>query len=132
MRIRLALIAFLLLFAGFGSAAQNKGDDVFVPISKYISKGDAESLSAWFDESLEISILAKEVNSSRGQARRTVAGFFETYTPRAFNVTHIAGRPNLKYALGNLNAGGESFLVTIFVCTKDGETRIQQLKIERQ
>jgi len=132
MRFRLTIMAFLLFVTGAGLAAQNKGDDVFVPISKYISKGDAESLSAWFDDNLEISILAKEVNSSRGQARRTVADFFDMYTPRAFSVSHIAGRPNLKYALGNLNAGGESFFVTIFVCTKDGQTRIQQLKIERQ
>lgn len=132
MKIRLALISALLLLVGTGLAAQNKGDEVFVPISKYISKGDAESLSAWFDENLEISILSKEVNSSRGQARKTVAGFFDTYTPRAFSVTHVAGRPNLKYAIGTLNAGGESFFVTIFVCTKDGDSRIQQLKIERQ
>lgn len=132
MRIRLTLILVLLL-AGLPLAAQDKGGgDVFVPISKYISKGDAESLSAWFDDNLDISILAKEVNSSRGQARRAVSSFFETYTPRAFSVTHTAGRPNLRYALGTLNAGGETFQVTIFVCTKDGKSRIQQLKIERR
>ena len=38
----------------------------------------------------------------------------------------------MKSALGILNAGGEMFLVTIFVKMKDdAEYRIQQLKIER-
>ena len=37
----------------------------------------------------------------------------------------------MKYALGNLNAGGETFLVTILVSSKGDSYRIQQLKIER-
>ena len=37
----------------------------------------------------------------------------------------------MKYALGTLNAGGELFVVTIFVNYKDQEYRIQHLKIER-
>ena len=37
----------------------------------------------------------------------------------------------MKYALGDLNAGGETFLVTIFVSNKGESYRIQQLKIER-
>ena len=38
----------------------------------------------------------------------------------------------MKYALGVLNAGGEMFLVTIFMNYKDDSYQIQQLKIERQ
>ena len=39
----------------------------------------------------------------------------------------------MKYALGQLNAGGEVFLVTLFVSSKaDGTYQIQQLKIDRQ
>jgi hypothetical protein len=37
----------------------------------------------------------------------------------------------MKYALGTLTAGGEMFLVTIFVGYKDAEYKIQQLKVER-
>ena len=37
----------------------------------------------------------------------------------------------MKYALGTLNAGGETFNVTIFVSVRDGDCKIQQLKIER-
>ena len=57
--------------------------------------------------------------------------FFDTYTPRSFDVTHTAGRANMKYALGTLKAGGESFVVTIFMSCKDSSYKIQQLKIER-
>jgi hypothetical protein len=112
-------------------ASPESGDDVFVPISKYIAAGNAEALSAWFADNLEIAILAKESDASRAQARQVVKTFFDTYTPRSFNINHTAGRANMKYALGTLKAGGETFNVTIFLSCKDDTYRIKQLKIER-
>ena len=57
--------------------------------------------------------------------------FFRSYTPRSFEITHKAGRSNMKYALGTLNAGGERFIVTIFVGYGESSYKIQHLKIER-
>lgn len=111
--------------------AQNEGNEVFVPITKYLSQGNAENLSAWFADNLEVSVISPMTNSSKNQAKQIMKSFFETYTPRSFNINHIATRSNMKTALGTLNAGGESFNVTIFVRLKDGEYKIQQLKIER-
>ena len=138
------MIVVLLLAAPVASAqnmlvrkaavqeVQDGGDDVFVPISKYIAAGNSEALSAWFADNLEIAVLARESDASRAQARQIVKTFFDTYTPRSFDVTHTAGRANMKYALGTLKAGGESFSVTIFVSNKGRFFKIQQLKIEQQ
>ena len=114
------------------ASAQEDGYDVFVPIAKYIAKGDAVRLSAWFADNLEISVISSTGDSSRNQARQILKSFFDTHTPRSFEITHKASRTNMKYALGLLNAGGEVFLVTVFVNYKDGSYQIQQLKIERQ
>ncbi len=144
---RLAIVLLALALAGPVALAQNfilqktsqpapapaaeGGDDVFVPISKYIAAGNAEALSAWFADNLEIAVLAKESDASRAQARQIVKTFFDNFTPRSFNITHTAGRANMKYALGTLKAGGETFNVTIFLSCKEDRYRIQQLKIER-
>ena len=144
---RLAIVLLTLALAGPVALAQNfilqktsqptpapaaeGGDDVFVPISKYIAAGNAEALSAWFADNLEIAVLAKESDASRAQARQIVKTFFDNFTPRSFNITHTAGRANMKYALGTLKAGGETFNVTIFLSCKENSYRIQQLKIER-
>ena len=137
------MIVVLLLAAPVASAqnmlvrkaavqeAQDGGDAEFVPLSKYIAAGNSEALSAWFADNLEIAVLARESDASRAQARQIVKTFFDTYTPRSFDVTHTAGRANMKYALGTLKAGGESFVVTIFMSCKDSSYKIQQLKIER-
>ncbi len=112
------------------AAAQDNGYDVFYPIAKYIENGDAEKLSAWFSDNLEITIFSDSNDSSRNQARQIMRSFFNTYTPRSFEITHKAGRSNMKYALGQLNAGGEAFLVTIFVNYKNSGYKIQHIKIE--
>ena len=124
-------VGTLALLCSMGVSAQEKGYDVFNPIAKYLAKGDADRLSAWFSDNLEVTIFATSNDSSRNQARQIMKSFFRSYTPRSFEISHKAGRSNMKYALGTLNAGGEMFLVTIFVNYKDNDYKIQQLKIER-
>ena len=128
-------VVILILAVMLGSSAHAQSADsydVFVPIAKYLSQGNSEALSAWFAENLDISVLFTETNCSRNQSKQIIKTFFESHTPRSFEITHTAGRANMKYALGNLNAGGETFLVTIFVSSKGGTYSIQQLKIERR
>lgn len=131
LRTKSVLVSLCLLTSGICASAQNGSYDVFVPISKYISQGNAEALSAWFSDNLDMTVLSKGGNSSKVQARQIVSSFFNSHTPRSFEVTYTAGRANMKYALGNLNAGGETFLVTIFVYCDEGRNQIQQFKIER-
>lgn len=111
--------------------SENNGYDVFVPIAKYIGQGNVENLSAWFADNLEISIISSSNNSSKNQAKQILKSFFESYTPRSFNITHTASKTKMKYATGPLSAGGETFNVTIFVNFSDDTYKIQQLKIDR-
>lgn len=112
-------------------SAQDTGYDVFNPIAKYMGMGDADRLSAWFSDNLEVTIFSNTNDSSRNQARQIMKSFFKSYTPRSFEITHKTGRANMKYALGTLSAGGEMFVVTIFVNFNNDEYKIQQIKIER-
>jgi hypothetical protein len=121
----------LAMFSCVDASAQEKGYDVFTPISKYLAQGDADRLSAWFSDNLEITIFSTSNDSSRNQARQIIKSFFKSYTPRSFEISHKAGRANMKYALGTLSAGGEMFLVTIFVNLRGEAYKIQHLKIER-
>lgn len=125
------LVAAATLLATVSVYAQESGYDVFNPISKYLAQGDAEKLSAWFSDNMEVTIFSDSNDSSRNQARQIMKSFFRSYTPRSFEITHKAGRSNMKYALGTLNAGGEMFIVTIFVGYNDSSYKIQHLKIER-
>lgn len=130
-RLAVILLALWILPCA-GTVPQDGAYDVFVPITKYIAQGDAQSLSAWFSDNLEVTVISSTRNCSKTQARQIVKNFFDTYTPRTFTVTHTVSRSNMKCALGQLSAGGEVFIVTIFVSIKDDTYAIQQLKIDRQ
>ena len=129
--ILIFMTAVAIVLTGKKSVAQDTGYDVFNPIAKYLSTGEAEKLSAWFSDNLEVTIFSNSNESSRNQAKQIMKSFFKTYTPRSFDITHKAERPNMKYALGTMNAGGEVLTVTIFVNFNGAHYRIQQLKIER-
>lgn len=105
--------------------------EAFVPIAKYLEMGDAEKLSAWFDENLEITVLEMTSDSSRNQARQIMKRFFSTVHPSSFVIQHAASKSNMKYALGLLSAGSATYTVTIFLNCNDQGCRIQQLKIEK-
>jgi len=122
-----------MLLMGANLCAQTPQNyDVFIPIAKYFARGDAESLSAWFDDDLEISVFTNASDASRNQARQIVKAFFESYNPRDFRIAHTASSNNMKYAIGTLSAGGENFGVTILLDCKEGSYYIQQIKIERR
>ena len=114
---KLIMILAVAAMSCMAASAQNTGD-VFNPIAKYIERGDADALSAWFSDNLEVSIFAKTNDASRNQAKQIMKSFFKSYTPRSFRISHKAGRSNMKYALGLLSAGGEMFQVTIFVASR--------------
>ncbi len=128
MKLFLACAAMSLCLT---ATAAGDSYDVFIPISKYLAKGDAESLSAWFADNLEISIMSSSYDSSKNQAKQILKSFFSSHTPRSFEINHTASRSNSKYALGYLNAGGELFEVSIFVSKAKDRYKIQQLKIDR-
>ena len=106
---------------------------VFSSITKYLTLGDAAALSSWFAENLEVTVISSSRICSRKQATEIVRTFFESNTPRSFQVTHKASESNRKYLIGLLNAGGELFQVSIYATSSGGDTyKIQQLNISRQ
>lgn len=127
-QIILILVAFALSVQAFSKEQES---DVFVPIEKYIRLGDHESLAVWFANNLELDIMGNINDCSKLQATQIIKDFFITYKPSDFTIIHKSGKAPMKYAIGNLKAGGESFRVTLFVKIQPGGNQIQQLRIER-
>jgi hypothetical protein len=142
------LVVVCALCAGLSAAAQTSnflqakshqqypagGEfSVFSSITKYLSLGDAASLSSWFADNLEVTVISSSRICSKKQATEILRTFFQSNTPRSFQVTHKASESNKKYLIGLLNAGGELFQVTIYVTASGSDTyKIQQLNISRQ
>ena len=95
MMSRLIAITGLLLLFPFVSSSQSirvcEDDDdnnVFIPISKYMQKGDADCLAVWFADNLQVDVMGTVSNCSRNQARQIIRNFFTNYTPRCFEIVY--------------------------------------------
>ena len=132
--MKFKLLVFLFYIFTFSLSAQNNRDkrDVFVPLSKYIEKGEVEKLSAWFASTIELDIKGKLTQCSKFQAIKILNLFFNEYTPKTFEIKYKSGRAPLKYAVGNLSAGGENFDVILYVRISKEGNKLQQLKIRRK
>ena len=134
MRIKAAalLCAVLLVFVcALRTKAQSQGGDVFIPIAKYIQKGDAVKLSAWFAKNLEIDIFGNPTECSQAQATQIMKNFFSQYTPKSFVIIHKSGNPPMKYAIGTLSTGSENLRVVLLVRTSPDTPQILRIRIER-
>ena len=79
--IKLIILSVSVLLCGRLSAQnQETAGDVIVPISKYLVQANPDALSAWFADNLEISVLSRETNASRAQAKLIVKSFLLTST----------------------------------------------------
>ena len=125
-------LATICLFWAMQAGASAQANDVFIPIAKYMATGDAESLSAWFAPSLEISLInTPPAYCSKAQATQIMKAFFKTYSPTDFMVSQQANKGRLKYALAQMKTSEEVFNVIIYVSlTPDRGYLIQQLQIE--
>lgn len=123
--------ALLLPICMLAQTQKNGGQqNVFVPISKYMEKGDVESLSAWFADNLEVAVLSPAANCSKSQAKQILKSFFTDNKPRSFEIVYKSGSYPLKYGVGKMDVGGNIYTVTVLVKTNENGNFIEQVKIE--
>ena len=97
-----------------------------------LGRGDATVLSAWFHQSLEMSILEEEYETSKNQATRILESFFKDHKPTGFKVSFEGTKEQSKYAIGTLNTSDGSFRVNLFFMDKDNKRLIYYLSIEKE
>jgi hypothetical protein len=97
-----------------------------------LGKGNATAMSAWFHQSLEMSILEEEYETSKNQATRILENFFKSHKPSGFSVSFEGTKEQSKYAIGTLSTSDGSFRVNLFFLDKDGKRLIYYLSIEKE
>ena len=97
-----------------------------------LGRGDATAMSAWFHQSLEMSILEEEYETSKNQATRILDDFFKKHRPAAFNVSFEGTKEQSKYAIGTLSTSNGNFRVNLFFLDKDGKRLIYYMSIEKE
>ncbi len=95
-------------------------------------RGDADAVSEWFHQSLEMSILEKEYETSKNQATRILESFFKDHIPSGFRISLEGTKEQSKYAIGTLSTSNGNFRVNLFFLNKDGQRLLYYLSIEKE
>ena len=108
------------------------GQTVPSGLKEAISKGDATTMSGWFHQSLELTILEKEYETSKNQATRILESFFKSHIPSGFTISFEGTKEQSKYAIGTLNTTKGSFRINMFFLNKEEKQLIYYLSIEKE
>jgi len=103
-------------------------------ITEALSRGNADALGAYFDNSVEIAVLGDEDVYSKAEAVRVVKNFFSKHKPRAFSQVHrgTSKGKDSQYCIGNLATGGGTFRVYVYMKVAGGKNLIQELRFDKE
>ena len=119
------LMLLLLIIPCLAATSQNMDS-----ISKALSRGDAESLSTYFDENVEID----DDFYDKAEAKDVVKKFFSKNPPKSFSLIHqgTSKGEDSKYFIGNLTAGSSTFRVYVYMKLSGSQPLIQELRFDKE
>jgi hypothetical protein len=121
-----------VLFTIFLPASQQITPNL-TPVTKAISEGDAATLSSFFDNSVDITLIDKQQVYDKAQATNLLRDFFSKNKPRSFNTVHQGSAKGAAshYTIGDLSAISGSFRVYLYYKSAGDRPVIQEIRIEK-
>ena len=103
-------------------------------ISTALSAGDADALSKFFGDNVEISISDDEQIYPKAKATEIVRGFFTNNKPKSFSQVHKGNsRENSdQYCIGNLAATNGNYRVYLYLKTTGAIVTIQEIRFDKE
>lgn len=123
---------FLLLFAPFALMA-NQGNPSLEAIAKALSSGDADALSRYLADNVEVSILDNEQLYPKAKATEALRSFFTSNKPKAFSQVHqgTSRETSDQYCIGNMAASNGSYRVYIYLKVEGNSAAIQEIRFDK-
>lgn len=103
-------------------------------ITVAIGKGDIQTLSKYFDETVEICILDLEDMLDKADAIVEIETFFKANEPKSFTLVHdgISKGQDSRYFIGDLNTNSETFRVYVYLKSTSDNYLIQEIRFEKK
>ena len=120
----------LLMFISIQHSVQAQTSSIPNEIVSALSNGDANRLSAYLNDNVELFIENKNDIYSHQQAVSILNDFFHRFKVSDFKVIHQGNRDNSSFIIGILSTATENFRVYILTRKSDNKTIVLQLRIE--
>lgn len=123
--IQLLLLPSLLLTGSTESLAD---------ISRALGAGDVATLDNYLDSEVELSVLGVDDFFSKAEATDQLQKFFAANPASKFAQIHTGTSPTTKaeYCIGNLDAGGKTFRVVIYLTQVNDQLKIKKMSFDEE
>jgi len=103
-------------------------------IGKALGAGDADTLGAYFDSTVEISILDEADLYDKSEAITAVKSFFAKHPPTSCSQVHQGSSKgkDSQYTIFSLNTNGQKFRVFLYMKSVGSKEVIQELSIDEE
>jgi len=93
-----------------------------------IRSGDAEELSKYFDDNVELTLPVKSDSYSKAQAQVILKDFFGNNGVKGFELKHKGDSPGGHYCIGTLQTKSGSFRAHVFLKAKGSKEVVKEIR----
>ncbi len=124
-------IIYIFILAGTFISSSLFSQSITGEIISAFEAGNAEKLSAYFNNNLEMKILDDSHIVSKIQATRILQDFFKQHPPVSFKVTYESDKPDSWYGIATLTSKKLTFRVNLYFMDGGDKKLIYYLSIEK-
>jgi hypothetical protein len=126
-------LLFLLFLAPMVAFAY-QGNPNLDAIANALSTGDADALSKYMADNVEISIQDKEQTYTKVKATEVLRSFFGSDKPKSFSQVHKGtSRENSdQYCIGNMATTSGTYRVYLYLKVNGSSINIQEMRFDKE
>lgn len=95
-----------------------------------LKSGNAQELSKYIDDNIEISLPEKSDNYSKAQAVMVLKDFFNNNGVTGFEVQFRGENGGSQFCVGKLTTKSGSYRTTVFMKTKNGKQLVKEIRFQ--
>jgi hypothetical protein len=119
------LVASALILSSFGQS--NTSIDEVIGA---LRSGNANELSRYFDDNVEVTLPVKSDSYSKAQAQLILKDFFANNDVRGFELKHKGDSPGGHYCIGTLQTKSGNFRAHVFMKSKGNKELVKELRFQ--
>jgi hypothetical protein len=95
-----------------------------------LRSGDAQAMSKYFDDNIELTLPVKSDSYSKAQAQVILKDFFGNNGVKGFELKHKGDSPGGHYCIGTLQTKSGNFRAHVFMKTKGDKDVVKELRFQ--
>ena len=121
------LIVLISLLTSVTVQSQDMAGDVIASIKA----GDSKSICKYFNDNVDLKVIAQEDIYSKAQAELIIKDFFNKHTPKTYIVAHKStAKAGAEYTIGTLDTTNGKYRVYFLIKKVGDKMVVQQFRIE--